>query len=53
MPIRYWELLVEAEAPGVDFATTFVLPVYCQPYGARHKSAGISPDATPASSVVG
>jgi hypothetical protein len=27
-PVRYWELLVEAEEPGVDFATTFVLPVY-------------------------
>jgi len=27
-PIRYWELLVEAEEPGVDFSTSFVLPVY-------------------------
>ena len=27
-PIRYWELAVDAEAPGVDFATAFVLPVY-------------------------
>ena len=28
LPIRYWELAVDAEAPGVDFATSFVLPVY-------------------------
>ena len=27
-PVRYWELVVEAEEPGVDFATSFVLPVY-------------------------
>jgi hypothetical protein len=37
-PIRYWELAVEAEEPGVDFATTFVLPVYAArapvPFGA-------------------
>ena len=30
-PIRYWELAVDAEAPGVDFSTTFVLPVYREP----------------------
>jgi hypothetical protein len=29
-PIRYWELLVEADEPGLDFATTFVLPVYAR-----------------------
>jgi hypothetical protein len=28
MPLRYWELLVEAEEPGVDFSTSFLLPVY-------------------------
>jgi hypothetical protein len=27
-PIRYWEMAVDAEVPGIDFATTFVLPVY-------------------------
>lgn len=27
-PVRYWELLVEADRPGVDFRTTFPLPVY-------------------------
>ncbi len=27
-PVRYWELAVEAEEPGVDFETSFVLPVY-------------------------
>ena len=30
-PVRYWELVVEAEAPGVDFRTTFPLPVYARP----------------------
>ena len=29
--VRYWELAVDAEAPGVDFSTTFVLPVYREP----------------------
>jgi hypothetical protein len=27
-PVRYWELLVESQQPGVDFRTTFPLPVY-------------------------
>lgn len=27
-PVRYWELLVESPQPGVDFRTTFPLPVY-------------------------
>ena len=26
--IRYWELVVKSRMPGVDFRTTFVLPVY-------------------------
>ena len=26
--INYWELEVEAEHPGIDFHTTFLLPVY-------------------------
>ena len=26
--IQYWELLVEARRPGIDFRTTFPLPVY-------------------------
>ena len=27
-PVRYWELVVESAQPGVDFRTTFPLPVY-------------------------
>jgi len=27
-PVRYWELLIESEQPGIDFKTTFPLPVY-------------------------
>ncbi|MBA3425341.1 MAG: hypothetical protein ACR2HO_00880 [Rubrobacteraceae bacterium] len=27
-PPTYWELEIEAEAPGVDYAATFLLPVY-------------------------
>lgn len=27
-PVRYWELEVRAETPGVDFTATFLLPVY-------------------------
>ena len=27
-PVRYWELLVEAETPGIDFKTSFPVPVY-------------------------
>lgn len=30
-PVRYWELVVEAAARGVDFRTTFPLPVYPRP----------------------
>ena len=26
--VRYWELLLEAKAPGIDFSTRFPLPVY-------------------------
>jgi hypothetical protein len=26
-PVRYWELVVEADVPGVDFHATFPLPV--------------------------
>lgn len=26
--VRYWELVVESEQPGIDFRTTFPLPVY-------------------------
>lgn len=29
-PIRYWELAVDAEEPGLDFSTAFVLPVYAR-----------------------
>jgi hypothetical protein len=28
---RYWELAVKGEAPGVDFASTFLVPVYAMP----------------------
>ena len=27
-PVRYWELVVESARPGIDFRTTFPLPVY-------------------------
>jgi len=27
-PVRYWELVLEADVPGIDFRTTFPLPVY-------------------------
>ena len=27
-PVRYWELVVESERPGIDYRTTFPLPVY-------------------------
>ncbi|HEX9400005.1 MAG TPA: hypothetical protein VF912_07845 [Anaeromyxobacter sp.] len=30
-PPRYWELSVKAAAPGVDFASTFLVPVYAHP----------------------
>lgn len=30
-PMFYWELMVEAEVPGIDFKTTFPLPVYARP----------------------
>ncbi len=30
-PPRYWELSVKGEAPGVDFASTFLVPVYAHP----------------------
>ena len=30
--IRYWELVVEAEVPGLDFRTTFPLPIYHAPH---------------------
>jgi hypothetical protein len=30
-PPRYWELSVKGAAPGVDFASTFLVPVYAQP----------------------
>lgn len=30
-PVRYWELVVESEQPGVDFRTTFPLPIYPRP----------------------
>lgn len=29
-PVRYWELVVESEQPGIDFKTTFPLPVYAR-----------------------
>lgn len=29
--VRYWELVIEAELPGIDFRTTFPLPVYHAP----------------------
>jgi len=30
-PPRYWELSVKGEVPGVDFASTFLVPVYAHP----------------------
>jgi len=27
-PVRYWELLLESEQTGIDFRTTFPLPIY-------------------------
>ncbi len=30
-PPRYWELEVRSEGPGVDYAATFLVPVYEQP----------------------
>ena len=27
-PVRYWELLLEADVPGVDFHVSWPLPVY-------------------------
>ena len=29
-PVRYWELVVESEQRGIDFRTTFPLPVYAR-----------------------
>jgi hypothetical protein len=29
--VRYWELVVESREPGIDFRTTFPLPVYDRP----------------------
>ncbi|MEE9615068.1 MAG: hypothetical protein V3W31_09020 [Thermodesulfobacteriota bacterium] len=29
--VRYWELVVEASVPGIDFRTTFPVPVYKRP----------------------
>jgi hypothetical protein len=34
-PPRYWELSVKGEAPGVDFASTFLVPVYAHPGSAQ------------------
>ncbi len=33
--VRYYELVVEVDRPGVDFRTTFPLPVYERPFGYR------------------
>ncbi len=32
--VYYWELLVEAEQPGIDYHATFLLPVYDRPRSA-------------------
>ena len=29
-PARYWELAVSADTPGLDFAATFLVPVYAR-----------------------
>lgn len=31
LPPRYWELLVHAETPGVDYRSVFLVPVYARP----------------------
>jgi hypothetical protein len=46
MPVRYWELAIDAEAPGVDFETSFVLPVYAA--GSDSGGAGGTANATAA-----
>jgi len=28
--VRYWELVIEANVPGIDFRATFPLPVYAR-----------------------
>ena len=30
-PAWYWELVAEAETPGIDYQARFLLPVYAQP----------------------
>ncbi len=38
--IRYWELLLEGAEPGINFRTTFVLPVYERPGPPRVAAQG-------------
>jgi len=40
--VRYWELLLEADVEGIDFRTTFPLPVY-----ARQAAASAQPSVAP------
>ena len=41
-PARYWELEVKADTPGLDFAATFLVPVY-----RRGSLWGVSPESLP------
>jgi hypothetical protein len=34
-PPRYWELVVSADVPGIDYSATFLVPVYAPPGAAR------------------
>lgn len=38
---RYWELLVDAETPGVDFHASFLVPIY---WSSRNPASEPSPD---------
>lgn len=38
-PPRYWELMVKADKPGLDFNVTFLLPVYGRPGSAAARAA--------------
>lgn len=38
-PPRYWELVVKADKPGLDFDVTFSLPVYARPGSSAARAA--------------
>ncbi|MDH3590791.1 MAG: hypothetical protein OER88_02875 [Planctomycetota bacterium] len=40
-PIRYWELDIRAEEPGIDFHASFPLPVYAARTRPRRESAAV------------